>query len=280
MQIEIEASNGASDYGNKFGEPVIQGFTRSFGVRLPDGERREWIKPIMFTGGIGQIDGEHAEKGEPDKNMLVIKIGGPAYRIGIGGGSASSMIQGENIAELDFSAVQRGDAEMEQKVNRIIRACVEKGTDNPIVSIHDQGAGGNCNVVKEIIYPAGARIEVRKIQIGDNTLSVLEIWGAEYQEQDALLIERNRMEEFFSLCSREKVPCAAIGEISGDGCIVLHDAADGSTPVNLDLSKVLGEMPRKTFHLERVEPKLNPLRLPEDMNVKDALERHKEEWSL
>ncbi len=185
LEIEIQASNGASDYGNKFGEPVIQGFTRSFGIRLPNGERCEWIKPIMFTGGVGQMDSRHIEKGEPQKGMLVVKIGGPAYRIGIGGGAASSMIQGENIAELDFNAVQRGDAEMEQKLNRVLRACIEMSDANPIISIHDQGAGGNCNVVKEIIYPAGAKIEVRKIQLGDETLSVLEIWGAEYQEQNS-----------------------------------------------------------------------------------------------
>jgi len=135
LAIEIEASNGASDYGNKFGEPVIQGFTRSFGMRMPDGERREWIKPIMFTGGIGQVDARQTEKGPPEPGMLVTKIGGPAYRIGMGGGAASSMIQGENVAELDFNAVQRGDAEMEQKVNRVLRACVEMGDANPIVSI-------------------------------------------------------------------------------------------------------------------------------------------------
>jgi phosphoribosylformylglycinamidine synthase len=273
LQIEIEASNGASDYGNKFGEPVIQGFTRSFGLRLPDGERREWVKPIMFTGGVGQIDNRHIEKGKPGKGMFVVKIGGPAYRIGIGGGAASSMIQGENIAELDFSAVQRGDAEMEQKVNRVIRACVEMGDKNPIFSIHDQGAGGNCNVVKEIVYPAGAKIEIRNIQLGDNTLSVLEIWGAEYQEQNALLIQPDRSEEFFALCKREKVPCSIIGEIIGDGYIVLHDETDGSTSVNLDLSKVLGEMPQKIFHIDRIKPPLEPLRLPVGITLKDALER-------
>jgi phosphoribosylformylglycinamidine synthase len=273
LQIEIEASNGASDYGNKFGEPVIQGFTRSFGLRLPDSERREWVKPIMFTGGIGQMDYRHTEKGKPKKKMLVVKIGGPAYRIGIGGGSASSMIQGENIAELDFSAVQRGDAEMEQKVNRVIRACVEKGKDNPFISIHDQGAGGNCNVVKEIIYPAGAKIEIRKIQLGDSTLSVLEIWGAEYQENNALLIRADRIEMFLSLCEREKVPCSVIGEITGDGYIMLYDETDNSTPVNLDLSKVLGEMPQKTFHLETIVPELKPLMLPEDITVRGAIER-------
>jgi phosphoribosylformylglycinamidine synthase len=93
LEIEIEASNGASDYGNKFGEPVIQGYTRSFGLRLPNGERREWLKPIMFTGGIGQMDARHVEKGSPEKEMWVVKIGGPAYRIGMGGGAASSMVQ-------------------------------------------------------------------------------------------------------------------------------------------------------------------------------------------
>jgi len=273
LTIEIEASNGASDYGNKFGEPMIQGFTRSFGLRLPGGERREWIKPIMFTAGVGQIDARHTEKKAPGKGMLVTKIGGPAYRIGMGGGAASSMIQGQNIAELDFNAVQRGDAEMEQKMNRVIRACVELGGANPIVSIHDQGAGGNCNVVKEIIYPAGAKIEVRKIQLGDNTLSVLEIWGAEYQEQNALLIHPERAEDFLGLCRREKVPCAFIGEISGDGSIVLHDETDGSTPVNLDLEKILGDMPNKTFVLDRVRRDLRPLELPEGLTVRDALDR-------
>src|SRR4030065_1663735 len=227
----------------------------------------------MFTGGIGQIDGRHIDKKETERGMLVVKIGGPAYRIGIGGGAASSMIQGENIAELDFSAVQRGDAEMEQKVNRVIRAFVEMGDKNPIFSIHDQGAGGNCNVVKEIVYPAGAKIEIRNIQLGDKTLSVLEIWGAEYQEQNALLIQPDRSEEFFALCKREKVPCSIIGEIIGDGYIVLHDETDGSTSVNLDLSKVLGEMPQKIFHIDRIKPPLEPLRLPVGITLKDALER-------
>ncbi len=273
LTIEIEASNGASDYGNKFGEPVIQGFTRSFGLRLPGGERREWIKPIMFAGGIGQIDSRHAEKKQPGKGMLVTKIGGPAYRIGMGGGAASSMIQGQNIAELDFNAVQRGDAEMEQKMNRVVRACVEMGDDNPIISVHDQGAGGNCNVVKEIIYPAGAKIEIRKIQLGDNTLSVLEIWGAEYQEQNALLINPGSAEAFLSLCGREKVPCAFIGEITGDGYIVLHDETDGSAPVNLHLNKILGDMPRKTFRLDRVKRELKPLKLAEGLTAREALDR-------
>lgn len=273
LQIEIEASNGASDYGNKFGEPVIQGFTRSFGLRLPDGERREWLKPIMFTGGVGQIDSRHTEKEEPRKGMLVVKIGGPAYRIGMGGGAASSMIQGENVEALDFNAVQRGDAEMEQKVNRVIRACVELGDENPVVSIHDQGAGGNCNVVKEIVHPAGAKIDIRKIIVGDNTLSVLEIWGAEYQEQDALLVRADHAGMFGMLCTREKVPVAFIGEITGDGYIVVYDSADNTVAENLSLDKVLGDMPQKTFRMERVALHTQELSLPEGITVMDALDR-------
>lgn len=273
LQIEIEASDGASDYGNKFGEPVIQGFTRSFGMRLPSGERREWLKPIMFSGGIGQIDARHTEKCAPEPGMLVVKIGGPAYRIGMGGGAASSMVQGENVAELDFNAVQRGDAEMEQKVNRVIRACVELGSRNPIISIHDQGAGGNCNVLKEIVHPAGAQIDVRKIPLGDETLSVLEIWGAEYQEQDALLLRPEDAHLFRSLCDREKVTAAFVGTITGDGRIVLHDEIDGSNPVNLELDTVLGGMPQKRFELERIQVHMAPLALPAGLTVMSALER-------
>lgn len=275
LQIEIDASNGASDYGNKFGEPLIQGYTRSFGLRMPSGERREWVKPIMFTGGVGQMDASHARKNDPAKGMLVTKVGGPAYRIGMGGGAASSMVQGENLAELDFNAVQRGDAEMEQKLNRVIRACVEMGELNPIVSIHDQGAGGNCNVLKELVAPAGARIDVRAIPIGDETLSVLEIWGAEYQENNALLIRPEHKGLFESLCEREKVPCAFLGTVTGDGRVVLYDslAPQATPPVDLDLKKVLAEMPRKTFDIKRSGAKLAPLALPADLTVKKALDR-------
>ena len=121
VQILIDASNGASDYGNKFGEPLVCGYTRTYGQRLANGERREWIKPIMFSGGVGQIDHRHLDKAEGEIAHLVVKIGGPCYRIGMGGGAASSMASGSNNAELDFNAVQRGDAEMSQKLWRVVR---------------------------------------------------------------------------------------------------------------------------------------------------------------
>lgn len=284
LQILIDASNGASDYGNKFGEPLIQGYTRTFGMRLPGGERREWLKPIMFSGGIGQIDHSHISKEEPDIGMLVVKIGGPAYRIGMGGGAASSMVSGQNDAELDFNAVQRGDAEMAQKLYRVVRACVEMGESNPIVSIHDQGAGGNCNVVKEIIYPKGAGIDIRAVVVGDQTMSVLEIWGAEYQEQDAILVKPESRSLLHSICERERVSMAIIGTISGDGRVVLIDSlaiehcrSSGLPPpppaVDLELEKVLGDMPQKCFEFRRTSQVREPLDIAPGTTLLDSLKR-------
>jgi phosphoribosylformylglycinamidine synthase len=273
LTIEIRASDGASDYGNKFGEPVIIGFTRSFDQRLQNGERWAWIKPIMFTGGIGQIDARHVEKDEAQRGMLIVQVGGPAYGIGVSGGSASSKLQGENEEELDFNAVQRGDAEMEQKMNRVIRACIEMGDHSPLVSIHDQGAGGPANVLKELVEKAGGKIKLRQIKLGDPTLSVLKIWIAEYQERCGFLINRERIEEFESICQREKVNCEILGEVIGDGRFLVHDEKDDSTPVNLNLAKVLGNMPQKTFKDERMEYSLKPLQLPDDLSVEEALSR-------
>ena len=273
LAIEIRASDGASDYGNKFGEPVILGFTRSFDQRLRNGERWAWIKPIMFTGGIGQIDDRHIEKDEAQKGLLIVQVGGPAYGIGVSGGSASSKLQGENVEELDFNAVQRGDAEMEQKMNRVIRACIEMGDQNPIVSVHDQGAGGPANVLKELVEKAGGKIELRQIKLGDPTLSVLKIWIAEYQERCGFLIPLERIEEFKSICKREKVNCEILGVVTGDGRFIVHDERDDSTPVNLNLEKVLGNMPQKTFKDERMKPSLKPLELPDPLSVEEALSR-------
>ena len=273
LMVEIRASDGASDYGNKFGEPVVLGFTRSFDQTLPNGERWGWIKKIMFTGGIGQIDARHIEKDEAKKGMLIVQVGGPAYGIGVSGGSASSKLQGENVEELDFNAVQRGDAEMEQKMNRVIRAYIEMGDHNPIVSVHDQGAGGPANVLKELVEKTGGKIELRHIKLGDPTLSVLKIWIAEYQERCGFLIPLERIDEFKSICEREKVNCEILGEVTGDGRFVVHDERDDSTPVNLNLAKVLGNMPQKTFKDERIESLLKPLELPDQLPVEEALSR-------
>ena len=271
LTVLIEMSDGASDYGNKLGEPVTLGYTRTFGLRLPDGERREWVKPIMLTGGIGQMNSCHVKKEEPKTGMIIVHIGGPAYRIGLGGGSASSMLSGTNAAELDFDSVQRGDAEMENKMGRVVRACVEMGERNPILSIHDQGAGGLSNVITELSYPAGGEVNIREVKLGDITLSVLEIWSAEYQECNALLIRWDRLHELIAICERERVNCEVLGKITGDGRIRVSDTQDDSCPVDLPLHRILGEMPQKEFHIDPVPSKLVPLDIPVDLTVTDAI---------
>uniref|UniRef100_A0A452USP7 Phosphoribosylformylglycinamidine synthase n=1 Tax=Ursus maritimus TaxID=29073 RepID=A0A452USP7_URSMA len=289
LEVAIEASNGASDYGNKFGEPVLAGFARSLGLQLPDGQRREWIKPIMFSGGIGSMEAEHVSKEPPEPGMDVVKVGGPVYRIGVGGGAASSVqVQGDNTSELDFGAVQRGDPEMEQKMNRVIRACVEAATGNPICSLHDQGAGGNGNVLKELSDPAGAVIYTSRFQLGDPTLNALEIWGAEYQESNALLLRPLDRDFISRVSARERCPACFVGTITGDKRIVLVDDREcpvgrngqeddhplsPPTPVDLELDWVLGKVPRKEFFLQRSLPMLKPLALPPGLRVRPALER-------
>eukprot|EP00656_Telonema_subtile_P006238 TRINITY_DN12864_c0_g1_i2.p1 TRINITY_DN12864_c0_g1~~TRINITY_DN12864_c0_g1_i2.p1 ORF type:complete len:1277 (+),score=348.04 TRINITY_DN12864_c0_g1_i2:360-4190(+) len=257
LKIVVDASNGASEYGNKFGEPICSGFCRSFGLDVPEGDagdksRREWVKPIMFTGGMGSMYAGHRVKGIAEDGMRVVKLGGPAYRIGMGGGAASSMVQGDNKAELDFNAVQRGDGEMLQRLNRVIKACCEMGDANPIIAIHDQGAGGNCNVLKEIVAPTGGVIELRDLISGDPTLSCLELWGAEYQENDAMLVAEKDIERLKQLCARERCPMSVVGLVKeapeGEKArIVVHDASDDSYPVDLELDAVLGKMPQKSF---------------------------------
>ncbi|XP_055450276.1 phosphoribosylformylglycinamidine synthase [Psammomys obesus] len=289
LEVAIEASNGASDYGNKFGEPVLAGFARSLGLQLPGGQRREWIKPIMFSGGIGSMEDRHVGKGRPEPGMEVVKVGGPVYRIGVGGGAASSVqVQGDNTSDLDFGAVQRGDPEMEQKMNRVIRACVEAPGGNPICSLHDQGAGGNGNVLKELSEPAGAIIYTSRFQLGDPTLNALEIWGAEYQESNALLLRPSDREFLSRVSARERCPVCFVGTITGDKRIMLVDdrecpvgkSGQGDapltpppTPVDLDLDWVLGKMPQKEFFLQRKPPVLQPLALPPELSVRQALDR-------
>ena len=187
LEIMIRASDGASDYGNCYGEPIITGFVRSCGIQLPD-DYCSWFKPIIYMAGIGNIDDANLRVSEPESETLfaedtilgrsnlkpgcwLLKWAAPAYRIGVGGGSASSMIQGANLAELDFNAVQRGDPQMEQRLNRLIRACAELGPKNPIVKMVDLGAGGSCNAIPELVNPAGARINLRALPSGDATLS-------------------------------------------------------------------------------------------------------------
>ena len=290
LKIIIEASNGASDYGNKFGEPVIAGFAISYGVNNAENQRDEYVKPIMFSAGLGTMDSSQTEKLNPERGMLLAKIGGPVYRIGVGGGAASSVeIQGDNKSELDFNAVQRGDAEMENKLNRVVRACIEMGNKNPILAIHDQGAGGNGNVLKELVEPthAGAVIFSKEFQLGDPTINALELWGAEYQENNAILCKPEDRKLLEDICKRERCPINFVGVVTGNGYVtLLEQEADferflnrseisKNVPFDMNLKDVLGEMPRKEYNLERIEKAMKPLVLPltEDNRFENYMNR-------
>ena len=245
-KILIDASNGASDYGNKIGEPIIYGFTRSFGLETVDGYF-EWLKPVMFTAGIGQVFQDNVKKKQIDKGDLVVMIGGPAYRIGLGGGSASSRHQNSKNESVDYSAVQRGDPEMENKLYRVIRSCTELFGENPIKSIHDQGAGGMGNVAKEIISPNGGVINLDNVHLGDSTLSPLEIWCSEYQEQVMIVIDPINKELIESIGKRENVPISFIGEIDNSKKITVF--YKDKIVVDLPLSEILENVPKKGFKL-------------------------------
>ncbi|CAG9785046.1 unnamed protein product [Diatraea saccharalis] len=302
LQIIIDASNGASDYGNKFGEPVISGwsecdmnvkkrFVQSYGLKNADNVREEFVKPIMFSGGIGYMPHTMIKKNKPEKGMLLVKVGGPVYRIGVGGGAASSVaVQGGDSRDhaLDFGAVQRGDAEMGNRLNRVVRGCLESDI-NPVESIHDQGAGGNGNVLKELVEPEGAVVFTKEFQLGDPTITTLELWGAEYQENDALLCSKKNRPILEEICCRERCPVSFVGEVTGDGFMSLVEDSftdnyldrgnrlkpetKSKLPYDLHLEAVLGNMPRKTFNLKREQRTKLPLSLPKDITVKSALDR-------
>ncbi|XP_068150314.1 phosphoribosylformylglycinamidine synthase [Drosophila tropicalis] len=293
LQILIEASNGASDYGNKFGEPVITGFALSYGLPNADSSsdqaRDEYVKPIMFSGGLGIMPASMREKLTPERGQLLAKIGGPVYRIGVGGGAASSVeVQGSGDAELDFNAVQRGDAEMENKLNRVVRACLELGDHNPILAIHDQGAGGNGNVLKELVEPgfAGAIIFSKEFNLGDPTITALELWGAEYQENNAILCKPEHRELLERICRRERCPISFVGIVTGNGRVTLVEQESpsqvetalstkypGPNPFDLELQHVLGDMPKRKYELNREKITLKDLELPQDLHLHEAFER-------
>jgi len=271
LQVLIEGSNGASNYGNEIGEPLTQGFCYNFDIRLPNGQRWGYPKPILLAGGLGQMQHKHSKKGHAEKDYLIVQIGGPAYRVGFGGGAASSLHQGENDSELDFNAVQRDDAEMENKVWRVVRACNAMGQNTPIVSIHDQGAGGPGNVLKELVEEAGGRVDLAKINSGDPTLSQVETWVCEYQERIGVLIPLDRIDEFKSICEREKCPCEVLGEVTGDGRFVVVDSRDESTPVDFNLKSILADFPQAIYEDYSTHLGIRPVTIPSDLTIVDAL---------
>ncbi len=274
LDILIQASNGVSAYGNCFGDPVTGGVCRSFAATAPDGRPYAYHKPIVYVGGAGRLRDQHLHKQTPEAGMLIVQLGGPGYRIGVGGGAASSILGGANDAELDFKSVQRGAPQMEQRMYRVIRACVELGDNNPFVSTHDLGAGGLSNAVPELVYPAGGHVGIRHIPCGDASLSVLELWGNEGQEREVVLVrtQEHGVERLIEIAEREGCPCAVIGVVTGDGRIVLEQDED-NTPVSLPLEDILGSLPKKSYADTRQRFETKRLELPADLTVRQALER-------
>ncbi|KRZ10812.1 Phosphoribosylformylglycinamidine synthase, partial [Trichinella zimbabwensis] len=248
LQICVQASDGSSEYGNKFGEPIICGFTRSFDQYVNELScRYAYLKPVMFSGGVGRIDEINIQKLKAAPGMLIVKLGGPAYRVSLGGGT-SSTIEIHGNGSLHYEAVQRGDPVMGQKLNRTIRACSELGRNNPIISIYDQAAGGNGNVIRKLIEPYGASIEPDNFSLGDSTLSIRELWSSEYQESDAILMSPKNVPLIEKICQRERCLYNVVGTVTESEKLVVknfHDAADSfELPVNLDL-------PLKSFILSK-----------------------------
>ncbi|KRX19682.1 putative phosphoribosylformylglycinamidine synthase, chloroplastic/mitochondrial [Trichinella nelsoni] len=256
LQICVQASDGSSEYGNKFGEPIICGFTRSFDQYVNElACRYAYLKPVMFSGGVGRIDEINIQKLKPAPGMLIVKLGGPAYRVSLGGGTSSTIeIHGNGC--LQYEAVHRGDPGMGQKLNRTIRACSELGRNNPIISIYDQAAGGNGNVIRKLIEPYGASIESDNFSLGDSSLSIQELWSSEYQESDAILMNPKNVPLIEKICQRERCLYNVVGSVTESEKLLVknfHDAADSfELPVNLDLAlvKPYHNHQAKKFHLE------------------------------
>src|SRR5438552_917722 len=238
----LEGPIGAASFNNEFGRPNLCGHFRTFEAEV-DGVLRGYHKPIMLAGGLGNIDAAHAAKAVFPAGTLLIHLGGPGLLIGMGGGAASSMGAGANVADLDFDSVQRGNAEMQRRAQEVLDRCWQLGADNPILSIHDVGAGGLSNAVPELAWSAqrGAHLELREIPSEDSGMSPREIWCNEAQERYVLAIAPSALDPFRTICARERCPFAVLGTATDDGRLVVEDSELGKAPIDIDLAVVLGK---------------------------------------
>jgi phosphoribosylformylglycinamidine (FGAM) synthase-like enzyme/phosphoribosylformylglycinamidine (FGAM) synthase-like amidotransferase family enzyme len=269
LDIMTDGPLGAAAFNNEFGRPAILGYFRSY----EQGDRG-YHKPVMLAGGIGAVRPEHVAKAPIPPGATLIVLGGPAFLIGLGGGAASSLAQGASAEDLDFASVQRDNAEIERRCQEVIDRCIARGDQNPILSIHDVGAGGLSNALPELVHDAGlgARVELRAIPTGEPDLSPLELWSNEAQERYVLAISPERVPEFSAVCARERAPWAQLGTAAADGRIVVTDQRGGPNPVDLPLEVVLGKPPRMTRRADPVTPPKRPLDLGK-ATVAEALDR-------
>jgi phosphoribosylformylglycinamidine synthase len=244
-QILIKASNGASDFGNKFGQPLICGSVLTF-EHEENRKQFAYDKVIMLAGGIGYAAKKDALKGEPQPGEKIVVLGGDNYRIGMGGGAVSSVDTGEYTSGIELNAVQRANPEMQKRVANVIRTLAESD-NNPIVSIHDHGAGGHLNCLSELVESTGGEIDMSRLPVGDPTLSAKEIIGNESQERMGLLLRAEDMERVQAIAERERSPMYVAGETTGDMQLVFHQK-DGQKPLDMQLSDFFGKPPRTVMN--------------------------------
>ena len=249
LDIMIEAPLGSAAFNNEFGRPNLCGYFRTFEESVPGpggDELRGYHKPIMLAGGCGTIRTGHVKKQDIPPGTPIVVLGGPAMLIGLGGGAASSMSSGASAEDLDFASVQRGNPEMERRAQEVIDRCWEMGDGNPVLSIHDVGAGGLSNAVPELVNDSGrgGRFELRTVPSDDSGMSPMQIWCNESQERYVLAVEGERLSHFQALCERERCPFAVIGEATEDRDLLLGDGHFENTPIDLPLTLLLGKPPR------------------------------------
>lgn len=271
MKIMVDAPGGCWSYSNRYGIPNYQGITRTFGMKMPNGDHYAYWKPVMMAGMIGSMFKEHAKKGEVKKGLKIVGIGGPAFNIGFEGGSGSSAGTSDKNAEFDWNAVQRGNAAMGHLTWEVIRTCIELGLRNPIIFIHDQGAAGLCNVITELVEKAGGRISIRKVRLGDKTLIFLQIYICEYQERYGLLIHPDHLQIFKEICEREGCPFEELGEVTGDGRIVVYDEKTNTTRVDLPIKEICSGLPQKV--VKDVSPDFlgGHVHIPRNLTLRTAI---------
>ncbi len=249
-QILIKASNGASDFGNKFGQPLICGSVLTF-EHQEDGQKLAYDKVIMLAGGVGYGKKRDCLKKEPQKGNKVVVVGGDNYRIGLGGGSVSSVDTGRYTSGIELNAIQRANPEMQKRAYNLVRALVEE-KENPVVSIHDHGSAGHLNCLSELVEDCGGEIDMTKLPIGDKTLSAKEIIANESQERMGLLIDERHLEHVKAIAERERAPLYVVGETTGDAHFSFVQA-DGVKPFDLDVAQMFGHSPKTIMTDETVE---------------------------
>ncbi|WP_374670362.1 phosphoribosylformylglycinamidine synthase [Acidovorax temperans] len=266
LQIMVEGPLGGAAFNNEFGRPNLNGYFREYEQNV-GGVQRGYHKPIMIAGGVGVIDAELTKKIEFPAGSLLIQLGGPGMRIGMGGSAASSMATGTNAAELDFDSVQRGNPEIERRAQEVINHCWAQGSNNPILAIHDVGAGGLSNAFPELTNDAGrgARFDLRAVQLEESGMSPKEIWSNESQERYVLAIAPESLEQFKAFCERERCPFAVIGTATEERQLVLHDPAataeDQKLPVDMPMNVLLGKPPKMHRDVKTVVREFAPMDL-------------------